>query len=215
MCRSLLLLATVSAAFAQIDSNVMTITASRQLNIQPDQISLAVTVSANTSQTLGNVVAALQGTGITATDLVSSQGNGAAQVQWVFNITVPLSAMQSTTAMLAALKPANGATVTYYVQGATASAQATAAQQCPYPALINDARTQAAKLATAAGLTVGPVVSMAQGSIQNSPALYAQFGAFLGVKGVVFDPTTSSVSSILISPPDSSCSLTVQFQVTQ
>lgn len=214
MCRLFLLLATVSAAFAQIDSNVMTITASRQLNVQPDQVSLAVTVAANANQTLDNVVAALQGTGITATDLISSQGNGTAQVQWIFNITVPLSAMQSTTATLAALKPANGSTVTYYVQGATASPQAAAAQQCPYPALINDARTQAAKLATAAGLTVGPIVSMTQGSLEGAPATVAYFGEFLGAARL-FGPATVSVSSILISPTASSCSLTVQFQITQ
>jgi len=102
--------------------------------------------------------------------------------------------------------------VNYYIQSA---AQA-AAPQCPYPALINDARAQAGKLAAAAGVNLGPIVSMTQGTAQGGATTFVfEAGSFL-----VQTRAIVSLSDFLVGIPypglsTSACSLTVQFQLGQ
>jgi len=47
--------------FGQLDSNSVTVTATRNLNTQPDQALLEITVTSPLDATLDNVVALLQG----------------------------------------------------------------------------------------------------------------------------------------------------------
>ena len=215
MRRLVLLLAAAVAAFAQALPNVVTITASRQLNVQPDQVTVSITVTTDAGQTIDAALAALQGTNITAADLSSvsmtSGAGGTPQLQWVFSRTVSISEM---TGLIAAVKP--GANVSVLVSGAGTSAAASAAQQCPYPALINDARAQAAKLASVAGVTVGQIVSISQANIP-----VAIRNPFASRVGYFFATDSLGLASFLVGTPlpvtlgQTTCSLTVQFKLGQ
>lgn len=214
--RSLILVfAAAIAAAAQTAPNVVSITASRQLNVQPDQVSVSITVTTDPGGTIDAALALLQGTNITAADLsnvsTAFTAGSAPQLQWVFTRTVSISDM---TGLIAAVKP--GPTVSVLVSGAGTSAAAGAAQPCPYPALINDARAQAAKLASAAGVTVGQIVSISQGNaLVAIPTFAYRTGDFSVISGVLgftgffvanpFPPTSAPTT----------CALTVQFKLGQ
>ena len=58
-------LLSASLAFAQLDSNSITVTASRATVLQPDQVIFVVNVTSGLDTSLDNVIAALSGTGIT------------------------------------------------------------------------------------------------------------------------------------------------------
>ena len=68
---SILLLALAPAAFAQLDSDTVTITVSRQITYKPDQFVLNISAIAPVSLVLDDVVAGLEGTGITAAQFVN------------------------------------------------------------------------------------------------------------------------------------------------
>jgi len=216
----ILLLAAASSAFAQLDSNVLTITASRQLNVQPDQVSLSMYVTTDANQTLDNVLSALQGTKITAADLSSVNTAAGSELQWLFTPTVSFSDLNKVLAALGALQANGPITVNYFYLNATASQQAVASQPCPYPALINDAQTQAQKLAAAAGVTVGPIVSLAQGGapgvVPVAAARLGDFSSFLlgnPLPVAIYDPLTAL--AFATSGSSSACTLTVQFKLGQ
>ena len=160
MRQIILLLAAASAAFGQLDSNVVTITVSRQLSVQPDEVSVTVYVTSPPDQTLDQVLAALKGTKIQAADLSNFYTQGTTLL-WSFTPVLPFSDMKSVLPALESLKVGAPVGVDTYYVNTTVSAAATALQQCPYPALINDARLQGGKLAAAVGGTVGPIVSIA------------------------------------------------------
>lgn len=199
MRRLVFILLAASAAFGQ---NTLTINASRQVNAQPDQATIGIYVNTDASQTLDQVLALLKPANISATDFASLQAAGSGQLQWTFNTPVPLSNL---TAVAAALNGLKSAGVSYFVEGATASSQATA-QACNYGALIGDAQTQANKLAAAAGVTLGPIVSLNQGTSQVPAAVY-RLGDFTQSLGFL----VSAISTT----PTPSCALAVQFQITQ
>src|ERR1700682_1639233 len=56
----------VSLAYGQLDSNSITITASRNTAVEPDQVVFSVGVSAGLNSSLDDVLAALAGSGITS-----------------------------------------------------------------------------------------------------------------------------------------------------
>lgn len=62
-----------SLAFAQLDSNSVTVTASANFTVQPDQVLFDVILTAPITSSLDNVLAALAGSGITQANL--SGGN--------------------------------------------------------------------------------------------------------------------------------------------
>jgi hypothetical protein len=102
-------LALSSVVFGQPDLNSVTVTATRTIYAQPDQVVFAVNVMSETS--LEAVVAALAGSGITASNLVSVGGfpvtvNGAVflPLQWTFTLPAPLSKLKDTIASLSALQ---------------------------------------------------------------------------------------------------------------
>lgn len=220
--RKLILFLAAAAAFGQ-SANVLTITASRQLNIQPDQVSMTVYVDSDPSQTLDSVLAALPGTKIAATDLsnVSMLAYSAnPELEWVFRPTVPFSDLNSVTAVLGALQTKSPIRVSYFYLNATASPEAMASQPCPYPSLINDAQAQAGKLAAAAGVTLGPIVSLEQGSAvgAGNPFLVSALGfadLLLAPPVTIYDPATTSLSGLLAPSSAPTCTLTVQFKLGQ
>jgi hypothetical protein len=212
-----LLILSVPAAFAQLDSNSVTVSATRSMTQQPDQVLFAVNVQSGLNTSLDDVVAALQGSGITAANFsgVSMGPNVlfavvgpqpgppimASPLQWVFALPVPLAKIKDTIAMLTALqqsiaKQNNGLMLSFNVQGTQVSAQSQQSHVCPTSDLLADATTQAQKLAAAAGLSLGAVLAMASGTSVSGNA-----------------GSAVSIASVLLGPPvlPSVCSMTVKF----
>lgn len=225
----LLFLACCPAALAQLDSNVLTVTATRSLNLQPDQASLLVNVTSNENTVLDDVLAALQPANITAanfTGVSTTEGNSAILTQeawyWSFTLTVPLAGLKGTLASLSMLQQSllaaqNPMTVGYYVQSASFSPQLLASNPCPYTAVFSDAQTQGQTVATAAGITLGPVVGLSDGSgTVTQPAVEYATGAIIAIVelGSVLQQS-GYVSSFLPAPSAPSCTLVVQFKLGQ
>lgn len=196
----------VSVAFGQIDSNTITVTASRNTNLQPDQVVFSVDVISGADASMDDVIAALAGSGITAANfvrLIPLQQQFALQtlqlsLDWNFTLPVPWSKMKDTIAMLTALQKSiaqknSGLTLTFSVQGAQVSQQLAQSQTCSVSDLLADARKQAQKLADAAGLFLGGVLAMS-GSTSTSSGSPASLSALAPVPG---------------------CLLTVKFAVTR
>ncbi len=198
-----------TAAFGQLDSNSITVTASNNVNVQPDQAVFAVTVQSGLTTGLEDVLAALQGSNITAANLagVSTQsqfiaGNPAAPIlSWVFALTAPLTNTKATVASLTTLqqniaKANNGLMLSFTIAGTQVSAQA---QTCSLSNLVASATTQAQNLAAAGGVTLGPIVALSgsTGNVIASPQFIAS------------GPYVSSIVNS-VSPP---CAITVKFTV--
>ena len=205
-----LLILSVPAAFGQLDSNSVTVTAGRSLAQQPDQVLFGITVQSGFNTSLDEVVAALHGSGITAANFagmstgpnpILSASPVVQSLQWVFSLPVPLAKIKDTIATLTALQKNiaqqnNGLMLSFNVQGTQVSAQAQQAHPCVPSDLLADARAQAQKLADAAGLSLGAVLAMASGT--SAPS------------GVA----ATSIAGLLLSAPPvlpSVCSMTVKF----
>ena len=204
-------------AFGQLDSNSVTVTASRTQNAAPDQALFGIFVDAPPDATLDDVLAVLQGSGVT---MANFAGVGNAQLiqlppaatpdlEWSFALPVPLSKTKETVASLTALRNAiaakrNGMTLSFSVQGTQASAQAVQALACPTADLIADARAQAQKLADAAGLTLGPILALSSATTGNSSAGGAIYAAISVSRFIQTAPTIPSI-----------CALTVKFGLTR
>src|SRR3984893_3664112 len=183
-----LLILSLPGAFAQLDSNSVIVTATRSMTQQPDQVLFGVTVQSGLNTSLGDVVAALQGSGITAANF---SGISAApftgnliptpqqpptvtqMLQWTFALQAPLAKIKDTIATLTALQKNiaqqnNGLTLSFNVQATQVSAQLQQSQVCPTSDLLADATAQAQKLAGAAGLSLGAVLAIA--SITSVPS---------------------------------------------
>jgi len=162
----------LSVAFAQVDSNSITVTASRGSSPgPPDQAVFGVAVTSGVDTSLDDVIALLQGSGITAANLQSlgeysiatgSSGQTTETLNWRFSFTSPLAKNKDTIAMLTNLqatiaKKNNGVTMSFSIQGTQSSVQPLT---CSQSDLLTDARTQAQKLADGAGVSVGNILAM-------------------------------------------------------
>jgi uncharacterized protein YggE len=170
-------------AYGQSAPNSITVTASRNSTLQPDQVVFAVNVASALTNTMSDVLAAVQGAGITATNFsnvttvqqyISSTQQYANSLQWTFSLTVPFTNMKSTVAtlnglQLSAAQNKNGLSVSFSVQGTQVSAQAQQAQTCPASGLISDARTQAQNIASASSMTVGSILAMSTSVSTSTP----------------------------------------------
>ena len=201
----------VSVAFAQVDSNSITVTASRNAipASQPDQAIFSLHVISGLDTTLDDVLAALPGSGITiayfqglnSSYLTSSPGTQTPTIDWLFQFAVPLTKTKDTVTLLTGLQQAmaktkSGLSMTFYIQGTQTSVPPQ--QGCSLSDLLTDARSQAQKLADGAGLGVGNILAI------SSPAGSAALG-------FAQTPTLGSATT----PPGapSSCSLTVKFSL--
>jgi hypothetical protein len=200
--------------FAQLDSNSVTVTASRNTTIQADQVVFAVAVDTPMDVSLNDVVAALQNAGITLSNFAGVRtpqgfnpfpGQPAlpAQIEWTFAIPVTISKLTDTAAALKTLQQSvpsanKGWTISSAVRGTQVSLPLQQSQVCSISDLIADARVQAQKLATAAGMTLGNVLAMSSGTSAVQPG------------GGVY--VASGISSFLGSPTlPQICSATVKF----
>ena len=208
------LVMSASLAFGQIDSNAVTVTASRNANLQPDQVLFGVGVTSGLNVSLDDVVAALAGSGITVANFssVSSQQGIPAfnpgsvvtppplMLQWTFALPASLSKLKDTAATLTTVqqniaKKNAGLTMSFSVQGTQVSQQLQQSQPCVVADLIADARVQAQKLADAAGLALGQILAL------SSPV------------SSIAGSNSASLASFLIGvqPPLSICAVTVKF----
>jgi hypothetical protein len=168
-------------ALAQLDSNTLTVTASRTSNPEPDQAVFLVTVESGLATPLGDVLAALQGSGITLANFSGVGGSASLSlispvpgnlvtlpqpsIGWAFRLPVPLGSTKDTVAALTRLQQSiaqskNGLTLSFQIQGTQVSPQARQSQACVWSDLIADARAQAQKTAGSAGFTVVSILSM-------------------------------------------------------
>ena len=220
-----LLLLSAPLLFGQLDSNSITITATRSTPVQPDLVIFAVTVGTPAATTLDDVVAALQGTGITASQLsggtvpqllvVTGLPLPITSIGWNFTVPEPLSKIKDTIASLMALqKPLadKGMSLGFAVAGTQASTARLASQPCSNTDLIADATAQAQKLTTAAGLGLGPILGLT--GINATPPVWINT-PFFATSSLIFDPLGLYIPSVTqwFAAPQT-CSLTVKFAVT-
>jgi len=218
MRKILWFLAVPLAAFAQLDDNTVTVTASRQLpNLQPDQAVIGVDVAADPGAVLDDVLAALNGSGITAANLSSVEPYpGGPSTVWSFTLTVSLAKMSATLATLQRVINASPLPAAYSVLFTEVSPELQATQQCPYPALVSDAQAQAQKLASAVGLSVGPILTLSDSG--QTAVAGTIFGSTIFVSGNGIPVSSSQLSFLLPStgqslPPTVPCTMTVQLQL--
>jgi uncharacterized protein YggE len=165
----------LSPAFGQVDSNSITVTASRSnTSGPPDQAVFSVRVESGLDISLDDVIAELQGTGIDAANLQNvytsfiyiNSPSGMTQqmemLEWSFTFTAPFTKNKDTITLLTNLQAAiakknNGQTMSFSIQGTQSSAQPPA---CSLPDLLTNAQTQAQKLADGAGVSVGNILAM-------------------------------------------------------
>ena len=149
-----------------------------------------VQVNSGLDSSLDDVIAALQGSGITAANFQGlssfvAYGTGAAPpaqaLDWSFQLVAPLAKVKDTITTLSSLQPKlaaqnNGLSLSFSIQGTQSSAQPAA---CSLTALLANARTQAQNLANGAGLSVGNILAMSSSTAGVSAVGLA--GALLGV----------------------------------
>jgi uncharacterized protein YggE len=176
-------------AFGQATQNSITVTASRNSNLQPDQVVLEADVTGPISLTRDQAIGALDGTGITTanstgvrtTQVYSAPQNQAqTQLVWSFTLTADLASLKDTIGMLSAAQQRlaakdNGLSMSFYVQGTQVSARLAQSQQCVLSDLIADARAQGQKIANAAGMSLGSILSVSSATSTTA----AGFGSII------------------------------------
>jgi len=207
-------------AFGQLDSNSITVTASNNATLQPDQAVFSVSVTSPLTTGLDDVLMALAGAGITAanfsgvttqysptlTFVGTSTSVPAPMLVWLFSVTSPLTNTKATVASLTTLqqnilKANNGLALSFSIAGTQVSEQLAQSQTCSLPSLITAATTQAQSLAAAAGVNLGAILALASSIssvVTNSQTVAA--GAY--------------ISTVLNSTPPP-CAITVKFNATR
>src|SRR5258708_1502365 len=187
-------------AFAQLDSDTVTVSVLQSFSLQPDQVTFSADVSTGMNTGLDDVITKLRSAGITSamfSGLYSEVDPPA--LHWLFTISVAISELQPTMARLTALK------LPFYMeQGSQVSQQLREAQPCSMSSLLAFAQARATKMADAVELVVGRVVELSDESgfgsvsVGRAPAGY-KLPAFLLTTPAPIQPGT--------------CSLTVKFKL--
>ena len=205
MVKRFLFLVIAAAAYAQTTPNSVTVTASRASTLQPDQIVFSIAVDTGMEATRDDVASALQPAGITLANFSSVntvQRQSGAVLEWGFGLAVPIANMKSTVTLLTGLQQSlaqkkGGFTMSFSVQGTQVSQQAQQSQPCSVSDLISDARAQAQKMASAAGVSLGPILALSTSTSTPAPG------------GDAFAAGYYYQSSVYSNPP--ACSMTVKF----
>jgi len=208
-------------AFGQLDSNSISVSVSQNASLQPDQAIFAVSVQSSPTTGLDDVLAALQGSGITAASFsgLSTQGTFGATTSpggqlpppmlvWTFSLPVPLANTKATVASLTTLEQTianlnSGLTLSFSIVGTEVSQQLAQSQTCSLSGLIATATTQAQALAAAGSLTLGSILAMSSSTsnVISSPTSIFVSGTF----------TSASIGTTIPAP----CAITVKFNVTR
>lgn len=219
----LLLLSLCSAAFAQLDSNSITVSASNSTTLQPDQVLFSIAVSSSLNTGLEDVLAALQPAGITManfssvstvgqiTSVLNGSGGGLPPTAmptlgWTFTLPVPFANSKATVATLTTLqqniaKANNGLSLSFSIVGTQISQQLAQSQTCSFSSLITSATTQAQSLAAAGSFTLGPIIALSSSTANGATTSgYFSSGPYV------------AVLSNAVPPP---CAITAKFSVTR
>jgi hypothetical protein len=217
-------------ALGQMDDNTLTVTTSRTINFQPDQVVFSVYADFEPTATLNDVLTSVQSLGITLANLsyVSTYGQSFGSVgnqttEWSFILPVPFSKLSEELSALAALKQSVGKnparSLNYSVQGTQVSQQLRASGGCPYGSLFQDAGVQARTLAATAGVMLGPIVAISDrtGAPPLTPTYYGVdvlSPVLVGVPYATF-PAGGGLASSFRLPvsPQATCTIAVQFRL--
>lgn len=166
--------------------NSITVTASRTSNAQADLAVFAIDVLTDLNTSRDEVVALGQGSILTAANFstvrtvqIYQPDNGQKDyLDWTFSVTAPLVNFKALAAQLTSLQQQvaqkqNGMSLSFSMQGTAVSAQALQALSCSMTNLMADARTQATKIAAAAGAGLGNVLAMASSTASGSVPAYS------------------------------------------
>lgn len=205
---SLAILLVAAPVFGQLPSYTVTISSTRQVVLQPDQVLFGLSVSSGPGTNLSQVVTALASLGITSTNLNGVQNSGPTTLQWSFSLATPLTSLSATINSLTMLEQTigqnnSGLALTFYMAGTQISQQLQQSAARSNSDLIADATAQAQKLVAAAGMTLGPILKLS-----NTPS--NPTGA--GLVGYVLFGTLSDFL-LGVAPLPINCSLSVQFQL--
>ena len=217
---ALMLLVSVQAAFGQLDDNTLSITSTRAVSTRTDDFQILVSAETPIDFTLDATIRALEGTGVTASHLVDMNNransrvtdlSGAQITAWIFRLTLPFSKLNEALNSLVRLRAPTGVTMYYSVQSAPA-----VPAPCPWQTLFGDAQIQAQKLASAAGLKMGPILALSDK--KESPRLVIPvtiISQFVPVSGISipFNDTPNPFGGFFGIGQPESCSLTVQFRL--
>jgi uncharacterized protein YggE len=211
----------LGAMFGQLEPNAIIITATRTNVIQPDQVLIGLNVQSPTTAGLDDITGALTGagiagasfTGVYTTNIYVPTKNGQTALLWSFTLTAPLGKLSATLSQVLSAEQTisgnnSGLTLTFFVGAAQVSQQS---QPCSQAALLADAQAQAKQVAAAAGVTVGAILSIGQGS--SSVAALQVVQQSVSVLGGIIETNGVGYASLLTSPVYPTCSLTVQFQL--
>lgn len=207
------LLACSLALFGQVESNSITVSASQNASLQPDQAVFSVTVQSGVNTGLDDVLAALQGSGITAANLSSVSSNNIVSpfnisnqplLQWAFSLITPLTNTKTTVASLTTLqqniaKLNNALMLSFSIVGTQVSQQLAQSQTCSLPSLVASATAQAQSLASAGALTLGPIIAMSSTSSNAVSSSLLEVGNYVALSSAA--------------PPP--CAITVRFSTTR
>ena len=208
-----LVIAATALAAAQSTPNSVTITASRQISFSPSSSQLVITINVTSplSAGLDDVVSAVSGLGVTATNLTGISGTSPvpgspssnAYLQWSFTQQVEVSkvaALVSTlTKIQQTLAQGNNGWALGYSVGNTNSP----APDCPLSDLLSDARNKAKDVASGSGFTVGNILALS-----NAP---------LAVPGAAIPAArlTAVLSPAILVVSSEVCSIAVKFELLQ
>lgn len=217
----------LGAAPAPGPLNSITVSASRPIPVQPDEVSLQLNVTSDMNSGLDDITAALQQAGISGATFTgvntiviyaARPASPQSQMQWSFTVTAPLAKLKDTfTALLSAQQALAKATpafgLAFYGGGTFVSPQLQQSTTCPEADLLKDAQTEAQKVAAAAGVSAGSVLSLSGGNVPTLGLLPGyRLGDFSAVSGVAIlgGVITNTAPSV-----QQSCSMTVGFVLVQ
>jgi hypothetical protein len=181
-------LLTAGAAWPQqsVDANSIIVAASRTVVLTPTDITFMITVTADMTVPLAQILSAVD-FGLTTNDLVGISSfpgyvppygspTGASRISYTFRLSVPMTQMKDTVDKLEKLRKSTDTGVDLaYSTSSVGPTQAAvdAAREKALPELMSDARKRAQDLATAAGLKLGNIQGVSEFYSGYSPGMPA------------------------------------------
>lgn len=205
---SILFAAFCSPTLAQLESDSLTVAVTRSIGLQPDQAVITISVPSGLDGSLEEILGVVADAGITEadfSDVTIVNGPLRSTLRWDFNLAVTMGQLPDKISSL------RGLGLAYAVRGVQVSPEKRASDQCPRADLIADATVQARKMALAAAVTLGPILSVADGSLVGGaigavlvPVLASRQGDFSFVGNIASFPPLPPSQPVV-------CSLVVKF----
>jgi hypothetical protein len=221
LARSLILavLFSIACAAAQPAGPSVTVSASKQINLPIEQANFEVSVGSGLSATLDQVLPVVQSLGLTASDLASISGPSIGfqlttqppnQILWSFRLVRSFAQLSQAFSELNSWS--NGVNSKFTATFALASLATTEATtrrlaDDALPGLIADARAKAQHLADAAGLTVGPILSL------TNPSIPAVVGVVAPGRPDGTILSLAQIVNLFAASPTSTASVTIRFSL--